>query len=282
MQFPISHGLGGRASAKPVERRRRPRPRRPPGHGLRRRHGAGAGKEGLGVDGVVEAALRSQRGTAADTVREIHRAVLAASRGRADGRRHRRLPLRRLGLAPMGPAAVGEAVEQDLHRRLPVRLVQLIADLSHLVGRRGHLAGRGPELACHVSDRFRDPRHAAATALGSQSAGPARAHQPGRRRWLPQSASAPWPCAPPMLRRSRPRAWPSRRRPPRCRLPTGWTVCRSLPLPLSDRSLVEDLSDALGLVADSLDVLGHVLRGLAQPLARPGRRSWRPTWRRAP
>ena len=39
----------------------------------------GEGKAGLGVDGLVEAALRSERETAADTVREVHRAVLAAS-----------------------------------------------------------------------------------------------------------------------------------------------------------------------------------------------------------
>ena len=38
----------------------------------------GEGKAGLGGDGLVEAALRSDRETAADTVREIHRAVLAA------------------------------------------------------------------------------------------------------------------------------------------------------------------------------------------------------------
>jgi serine phosphatase RsbU (regulator of sigma subunit) len=36
----------------------------------------GDGKAGLGVDGLVEAALKSDRGTAADTVREVHTAVL--------------------------------------------------------------------------------------------------------------------------------------------------------------------------------------------------------------
>jgi hypothetical protein len=39
------------------------------------------GKAGLGIEGVVEAALRSERGTAADTVRKIHTAVLDASGG---------------------------------------------------------------------------------------------------------------------------------------------------------------------------------------------------------
>ena len=41
----------------------------------------GDGKAGLGLDGVIEAAVRSQRGTAADTVREIHRTVLAVAGG---------------------------------------------------------------------------------------------------------------------------------------------------------------------------------------------------------
>jgi hypothetical protein len=42
---------------------------------------SGQGKAGLGVEGVVQAALRSERETAADTVREIHKAVLAGSDG---------------------------------------------------------------------------------------------------------------------------------------------------------------------------------------------------------
>jgi serine phosphatase RsbU (regulator of sigma subunit) len=42
---------------------------------------SGKGKAGLGFDGVADAALRSERATAADTVREIHRAVLGASNG---------------------------------------------------------------------------------------------------------------------------------------------------------------------------------------------------------
>jgi hypothetical protein len=39
---------------------------------------AGSGQAGLGEQGVVEAALRSEQGSAADTVRQVHRAVLAA------------------------------------------------------------------------------------------------------------------------------------------------------------------------------------------------------------
>jgi Stage II sporulation protein E (SpoIIE) len=39
------------------------------------------GQAGLGADGVVEAAQRSERATAAETIREIHRAVLAACAG---------------------------------------------------------------------------------------------------------------------------------------------------------------------------------------------------------
>lgn len=41
----------------------------------------GKGKAGLGIDGLLEAAQRSQRATAPDTVREIHAAVLQASEG---------------------------------------------------------------------------------------------------------------------------------------------------------------------------------------------------------
>ncbi|HEX4668488.1 MAG TPA: SpoIIE family protein phosphatase [Solirubrobacterales bacterium] len=41
----------------------------------------GEGQAGLGVDGLAEAASRSRRGSAADTVREIHDAVREASVG---------------------------------------------------------------------------------------------------------------------------------------------------------------------------------------------------------
>jgi serine phosphatase RsbU (regulator of sigma subunit) len=75
------HGLGGRATPKPAERATS----LVAGDrlvlasdGVVR---SGAGQAGLGLDGLVRAALRSERGTAADTVRELHRMVLAASRG---------------------------------------------------------------------------------------------------------------------------------------------------------------------------------------------------------
>jgi|GEM_PF-1531899 len=42
------------------------------------------GKAGLGFDGLVKAALRSERSTAADTVRKIHAAVLEATAGELD------------------------------------------------------------------------------------------------------------------------------------------------------------------------------------------------------
>ena len=37
---------------------------------------SGKGRAGLGIGGLIEAALRSERQTAADTVREVHPAVL--------------------------------------------------------------------------------------------------------------------------------------------------------------------------------------------------------------
>ena len=81
VRVPTTHGLGGRASAKPAERSTF----LAPGDRLILVSdgviNAGEGKAGLGIDGVVEAALRSERGTGADTVREIHRAVLAAAEG---------------------------------------------------------------------------------------------------------------------------------------------------------------------------------------------------------
>jgi serine phosphatase RsbU (regulator of sigma subunit) len=81
LQFPATHGLGGRASAKPAERSTS----LAPGDRLILVSdgviNAGEGKAGLGIDGLVKAALRSERGTGADTVREIHRAVLAAAKG---------------------------------------------------------------------------------------------------------------------------------------------------------------------------------------------------------
>jgi serine phosphatase RsbU (regulator of sigma subunit) len=75
------HGLGGRASPKPDERSMT----LAPGERLVMVSdgviGSAKGQAGLGVEGVAEAAKRSERATAADTVREIHRAVLDASNG---------------------------------------------------------------------------------------------------------------------------------------------------------------------------------------------------------
>jgi serine phosphatase RsbU (regulator of sigma subunit) len=81
LTIPATHGLGGRASAKPVERS----VALGPGDRLVVVSDGvtecGTGKAGLGVKGLVEAALHSRRGSAADTVREIQRAVLAATSG---------------------------------------------------------------------------------------------------------------------------------------------------------------------------------------------------------
>src|SRR5215212_7506184 len=81
LSVPFTHGLGGRASAKPVERTAE----LGPGDRLVMVSdgvtNCGTGNAGLGTEGVVEAALRARRGSAADTVREIHRAVLAATDG---------------------------------------------------------------------------------------------------------------------------------------------------------------------------------------------------------
>jgi len=81
VETPATHGLGGRASAKPVERSL------DLGPGDRMVlvsdgvTNGGAGKAGLGVEGLADAALASGRGSAADTVRAIHEAVLASSGG---------------------------------------------------------------------------------------------------------------------------------------------------------------------------------------------------------
>jgi serine phosphatase RsbU (regulator of sigma subunit) len=81
IHVPRAHGLGGRASPRPVERSTS----LGPGDRLVLVSDgvikSGEGKAGLGVEGVVRAALRSERETAADTVRAIHKAVLAASEG---------------------------------------------------------------------------------------------------------------------------------------------------------------------------------------------------------
>jgi serine phosphatase RsbU (regulator of sigma subunit) len=81
LNFPKAHGLGGRASPKPLERSAT---LEAGDRLLMVSDGVikcGEGKAGLGVEGLIEAALRSERGTAADTVREVHSAVLAVSEG---------------------------------------------------------------------------------------------------------------------------------------------------------------------------------------------------------
>jgi serine phosphatase RsbU (regulator of sigma subunit) len=84
MEFRGGHGLGGRASPKPAERT----DVLEPGDRLVMVSDGvvkdGEGKAGLGVDGLVKAALSSERATAADTVRKIHTAVLEASGGELD------------------------------------------------------------------------------------------------------------------------------------------------------------------------------------------------------
>jgi serine phosphatase RsbU (regulator of sigma subunit) len=75
------HGLGGRASPKPTELHTQ--------LGSADRlilvsdgvHEPGRGQAGLGAGGVVEAALQADRQTAAETVREVHGAVLGAAGG---------------------------------------------------------------------------------------------------------------------------------------------------------------------------------------------------------
>ncbi len=82
LPFPPSHGLGGRATPKPSERTAT----LSAGDRLLATSdgviGDGAGQAGLGEDGLAEAALRPARASAADTVREVHDAVLAAAAGK--------------------------------------------------------------------------------------------------------------------------------------------------------------------------------------------------------
>jgi serine phosphatase RsbU (regulator of sigma subunit) len=81
MRIPKTHGLGGRASARPVEQTAS----LGPGDRLVMVSDGvtapGEGQAGLGDEGLVQAALRSRPATAADTVREIHKAVLATAGG---------------------------------------------------------------------------------------------------------------------------------------------------------------------------------------------------------
>ncbi len=74
-------GLGGRSAPRPMQRSTSLEP----GDRLIMVSDGviegGKGKAGLGVDGVIEAAMRSERATASDTVRKIHTAVLEAAAG---------------------------------------------------------------------------------------------------------------------------------------------------------------------------------------------------------
>jgi serine phosphatase RsbU (regulator of sigma subunit) len=81
LPFPETHGLGARSTPKPSERLST---LLAGDRLLMVSDGViehGEGQAGLGEEGLVEAALRSQRGSAADTVREVHRAVVAKSGG---------------------------------------------------------------------------------------------------------------------------------------------------------------------------------------------------------
>jgi serine phosphatase RsbU (regulator of sigma subunit) len=81
VRVPKAHGLGGRASPKPIERTTELRP----GDRLVLVSdgviGGGKGKAGLGGNGVISAALESRTATAADTVRRVHTAVLDSTDG---------------------------------------------------------------------------------------------------------------------------------------------------------------------------------------------------------
>jgi len=81
LRFPKGRGLGGRASPRPIERTSS----LDSGDRLLMVSDgvvkSGKGQAGLGVKGLIEAALRSERQTAADTVRKVHMAVLEASGG---------------------------------------------------------------------------------------------------------------------------------------------------------------------------------------------------------
>jgi serine phosphatase RsbU (regulator of sigma subunit) len=81
LHVPQGHGLGGRSSPKPGQRSAS----LTPGERLVMVSdgvvAGGKGKAGLGIEGLIAATLQSQSGTAADTVRKIHTAVLDATGG---------------------------------------------------------------------------------------------------------------------------------------------------------------------------------------------------------
>jgi serine phosphatase RsbU (regulator of sigma subunit) len=79
IDVPPGHGLGGRSSPRPAERST---VLEPGDRLLMCSDGViegGTGQAGLGLDGCADAALLSDRGSAADTVRKVHGAALEAS-----------------------------------------------------------------------------------------------------------------------------------------------------------------------------------------------------------
>jgi len=79
IDIPVGHGLGGRAGPRPA---RRETTLAPGDRLIICSDGVihdGTGRAGLDYDGVSAAALQSDDGSAADTVREVHKAALAAS-----------------------------------------------------------------------------------------------------------------------------------------------------------------------------------------------------------
>ena len=84
LHVPQGHGLGGRSSPKPGERSTAVGPGDRVvmvSDGVVK---GGKGKAGLGIEGLIEAALQSESATAADTVRKVHTAVLNATGGDLD------------------------------------------------------------------------------------------------------------------------------------------------------------------------------------------------------
>jgi serine phosphatase RsbU (regulator of sigma subunit) len=81
IEVPAGRGLGGRVTPKPARRTIGLEP----GDRLLMVSdgvaGGGEGRAGLGIEGAIEAALHSERATAADTVRKVHTAVLEAAAG---------------------------------------------------------------------------------------------------------------------------------------------------------------------------------------------------------
>ena len=107
LRFPKGRGLGGRASPRPVERTAALESGDRlllVSDGVVR---SGEGQAGLGTRGLIAAALRSERQTAADTVRQVHTAVLEASDGELRGRCDGGLPVDRLSPSGSDQARAG-------------------------------------------------------------------------------------------------------------------------------------------------------------------------------